>query len=120
MESMDEIKKELKIIKYLLVFVTCMVALAILSIISVIAWVNYQGPKSEEQKESLSVIQNLKNAKQPEIDSSRLPDVAPEIYDDTDVNDGFDEAMGGDDDDEPDNVLAHDQPATGEFDVENP
>lgn len=79
-----------KILKWVLISLGGILLAIILIVGGFFAWLNYQGPKTEEQKESLQQIKNLNAPVKPagfSEDYSDLPDVVPEIYDDRHLDD---------------------------------
>lgn len=73
-----------QLLKWLLFAVGGILSLVLLIILGLFAYINYQGPKSQEQTDSLQVIKNLKAPPQPETftNTEELSTDEPEIYDD--------------------------------------
>lgn len=76
-----------------------MLLLEVLVVVGFFVYLNYEGKMSEEQKNSLGVIEKLKGAPQQE-NFTDIPDVEPEIYDDRHL----DNEEGSEEDEEEDSM----------------
>ena len=68
--------------KYILVFMAGAISMLLLMIVALFVYINWEGPKTEEQEESLDMIQQQQGPAQPGNTTEVLPDVEPDIYDD--------------------------------------
>lgn len=71
-----------KKIIYFLAGALSMLLLEVLLVVGFFVYLNYQGKMTQEQKNSLGVIEKLRGAPQQDNFTADIPDVEPEIYDD--------------------------------------
>jgi len=78
-----------KVFKWMAISLAILIGIVILAAAGFFIYLNYEGPKTEEQKDSLEMIRRLNKAPAPRPYTGKVSDEKPEIYDDRKIPEGF-------------------------------
>jgi len=78
-----------KFIKWAAISFAAVIGIVVLAVAGFFIYLNYEGPQTEEQKNSLDMIHQLNQAPALRPFTGKVSDEKPEIYDDRKVPEGF-------------------------------